>query len=201
MKKYNVLVLLYVFTLTGCSDNKMLSISELPCQQEKHKSVDGGAVAYSIPASDPLKLSGSGGIGPDGGVLPGKKYKVTGGSLISKVGAKQYTAKFGDWAWSYSDQAKVKKLGWGYCLVSGELAVYSKQMQKPPIQGFVGNSFSCRLLNKKIIVIKLDPKKGHRFCFLKKNRSNVFTQGFSGTSVIHNGHVLVRRKDGWYSSK
>lgn len=202
------LTLLLVIPLTGCSDSnnsasssgKRLQVQTLPCLTGKDVLPAGASVSYQIPQSDPLTTQGDGGMDFNGNFVPKEGYKVTGGALNSVLGESTYIAKFGDWAKGYSNSQKTEELGWGHCLTSGEFVVARQTMQEPPIQGNIDNYFACESLNTDLLLIKLDPAKGHRLCFVQRDGGQIFTPGFSGTKVDYNGAVVVKMDDGWYSS-
>lgn len=178
-----------------------------PCSEGKKAIPAKMQVTYQIPESDPLTDKGAGGINPDGSFNPGESFKITGGSLVTQIsdvpdielGDFKASAKFGGWAWSYEDASKARKIGWGPCLTSGSIVVSKIQMLKPTTKAYTENNFSCEVLNEHYYLLKIDPSKNQKFCFLNKDLgAREFTQGFSGTKINYQNTTVEKKEDGWY---
>lgn len=176
------------------------------------------AVIYQIPNGDPLKAksgagSGSGGgWGSDGGwgrmdthgnFVPTDKqsYVVQGGTLISSLGPIQKSAKYGDWDVVYADVERTKRAGWGHCLTSGEMLMPRNAFGDPPANMFVQNSFAVETFGADFVLIRIDPVKKHKLCFMQTGNTDVSTVSYLGTRAEVAGHVLERKADGWYFGK
>lgn len=162
------------------------------------------AVSYRIPEEDPLDAKsegGWGGIDADGNFVPTdkKSYVVKSGTLISSLGSIQKSAKFGDWDIVYADPERTKRFGWGHCLTSGEILMPRDAFTDPPADLFVKNSFEVETFGDDFVLIRLDPAKKHKLCFMKSGRADLSTVSYLGTNAEVGGQVLERKADGWYA--
>lgn len=167
-------------------------------------------LSFRVPKDDPLKFDASGGgwgnakIDTLGRITPTeptdkKSYKVTGGTLVSSLGAIEKRAKYGDWEFAFEDAARTKKVGWGYCLTAGELLLPRSMIANPPLQVYGVDAFEVTSFGKDYLLVKLDPKKAHRFCFVQRSQGGEFpSAGGPGTRIEVAGKLYERRVDGWY---
>lgn len=159
-----------------------------------------------IPKDEPLatKSTGWGKVGASFEFLPieKKSYEVLGGTLVSKVGAIEKKAKWGDWDFVYESARKeqIPRPHWGYCLTSGEVLLPRTVFLSPPSDAYVENSFEIESFGDSYVLLHLDPAKAHRLCFLQAGRLQLPTAGYIGTKAEIGGKILLRKNDGWYSS-
>ncbi|HEY0685594.1 MAG TPA: hypothetical protein VGD45_24865 [Steroidobacter sp.] len=170
------------------------------------------AVFYQIPKDDPLKAKsggetdtggGWGRIDTQGNFVPTDKqsYVVQGGTLISSLGTIQKHAKYGDWDVVYANVERTERVGWGHCLTSGEILMPRNAFGEPPASMFVQNSFAVETFGADFVLIRMDPAKKHKLCFMQTGSSDVSTVSYIGTSAEVEGRVLERKADGWYFGK
>ncbi len=126
-----------------------------------------------------------------------KSFSVLGGALVSRIGPLEKKANWGGWDF-IDDAAGTEHRGWGYSLTSGEILLPRSTFDSPPTNTSVKNSFEIEAFGDNYILIRLDPAKGHRLCFLKVGRLQLPTAGYIGTQAEVDGRILERRADGWY---
>ncbi len=167
-------------------------------------------LSFRTPKDDGLKIDTSGGgwgnakIDTFGRITIAeptdkKSYKVVGGSLVSTLGKVEKRAKYGDWEFAFEDAARSKKFGWGHCLTAGELLVPRSRIANPPLQVYSVDAFEATSFGKDYLLLKLDPGKSHRFCFVNGDQGGAIpTAGGPGTRIEVAGRVYERKADGWY---
>jgi len=128
---------------------------------------------------------------------------VDGGALVSQLGSISVTARWGDWDIVWADHARTARVGWGYCLTSGNIILPREVFENPPPDRFVQNAFQIEPFGLGNVLIGLDPAKGNRLCFLGNpptaGSMGSPTAGWIGSKAEVNGRVLERKADGWYS--
>ena len=164
----------------------------------------GTQASFHIPREDPLNFKsdgGWGGLDTHGNFVPTdrKSYTVKGGTLISSLGSVQRSAKYGDWDIVYSDVQRTKRAGWGHCLTSGEILMPRLAFGDPPSDMFVQNSYEVEPFGDAFVLIRLDPAKQHKLCFMTNGNSDLSTVYYLGTRAEVGGKVLERKSDGWYA--
>lgn len=164
---------------------------------------EGAKVAFSIPRDSPLKThsEGPGGIDTHGNFVPREKNSlvVDGGALESRLGPILRRATWGDWDEVWTDELRTRRSGWGYSLTQGEILLPRSSFESPPPDIHVANLFEIEPFGEGHVLVRLDPAKGHRLCFLEAaGGSRTSTAGFIGSRAIVDGVILERRIDGWY---
>jgi hypothetical protein len=163
----------------------------------------GAKYSLYIPEETPLKTHSEapGGIDSYLNFVPTvkKSLVVDGGTLVSELGPVRKTAKWGDWAEVWKDSSRSVRVGWGYCVTSGEIMLPRSVFEAPPPDKFVQNAFEIEPFGDGNVLIRLDPAKGHRLCFFEGDNGKLATAGWVGSKAEVSGKVLERRADGWYS--
>jgi hypothetical protein len=214
-----VLGIAAVLLLTGCkgsapsnpsrqaADTKLDEWSWLPGSSKHEADVaqisKDAELELFIPKDDPLasKSVGWGKVGTAFNFIPTEKksYVVSGGALVSKIGAIEKKAKWGDWDF-VQDAAHPQHVSWGHSLTSGEVLLPRAIFVSIPTDAVVQNSFEIEAFGDTYVLIRLDPAKGHRLCFLQVGRLQLPTAGYVGTKAEVDGKILERKTDGWYLS-
>lgn len=208
----HLLALLLVGTITACSGTQAPAVldkwSWLPVTHthdaEAARIPRDAALSLFIPKDDPLEAGsdgGWGGIDTFGNFTPTdrKSYVVKGGSLVSKIGPIERRAKFGDWDVLYSDAARTQRAGWGNCLTSGEILVPRETFADPSADLYAQNSFAIETFGPTYLLVRLDPARKHKLCFLEQGGGQMLTAGVLGSKAEVGTRVLERRADGWYA--
>jgi hypothetical protein len=156
-------------------------------------------VSCRISQNDPIQYSGSKTLSPtvSGLMLPNDDFKINGGTIISKLGDIEKTAKVTDWDFVYEDASLKNKINWGPCLTKGELILPLSLFENPPYKMYVNNFFEAEDYGEKHILIRLDATKNHRLFMVDQE----LTVGWVGTKISLNDKIIERHKDGWYYGK
>ncbi len=156
------------------------------------------------------------------------KWNVLGGELTSALGAVHRSARFGSWTLFYADDERDEIVGWGPCLMSGEVIVPNVFLAEPAPHRSVPNAFAVEDLGPYHSLLRLDESRADRLCFgyrpadgsgyhgnltatgaltLSGQVDPAFTQsdrmlfGTAGDagSVVRLGELTLRHlPDGWY---
>ena len=140
-----------------------------------------------------------------GNVSPKEKkdFQITGGSIITKLGAIEKRAKYGEIEFVYQDAALTQKSDrWAFCLTSGEIILPRSIFIDPPKDRFTPNSFSILPINEGYVLLSIDPAKSQRVCMLENADGSAYpTVGFNGTTVAYANKQYERKSDGWYEGQ
>lgn len=209
--RHRIVGAMVLFIVTACSGSGAPSVldkwSWLPASHahdaEAARIPKDAVSSFFIPPDDPLTTGsegGWGGIDTFGNFTPTdrKSYVVKGGSVVSQLGPVERKAKFGDWDVFYADAGRQKRAGWGNCLTSGEVLLPREAFADPAPDLYGQNSFAIETFGPTYLLIRLDPARKHKLCFLERGGGQALTAGILGSKADVGGRVLERRIDGWY---
>lgn len=159
----------------------------------------GANLALFIPETQPRKTHSEapGGIDENLNFVPTvrRSLVVDGGALVSKLGPITKNAHWGDWNEAWSDPSHKSRFGWGYCVTAGEVILPRSAFEHQPSNRYAQNAYEIQPFGDKFVLIRLDPAKAHRLCWLDGGGT---TAAWIGSKAEVNGNVLERRADGWY---